>query len=165
MRLNRGTRPGRLRRLALSMTPAAALAMTLAACSGSAGPSTSQPPAQQGSSQPAAAPSSSSAAPAAAADSGLSGRWSGQYGGAYHGTFKLHWHQSGARLSGAITISNPGQTMSIHGKEVGGSIQFGTVGSLAITYSGSVSGNSMSGNYQVNGGGNSSGGPWSASKS
>lgn len=155
----------RLRSLALAATTAAALAVMLAACSSPASPATNQPPAQQSSSQPAAAPSSSSAAPAAAADSGLSGRWSGQYGGAYHGTFKLHWHQSGSRLSGTITISNPGETMPIHGKVVGGTIQFGTVGSLAITYSGSVSGNSMSGNYQVNGGGGGSGGPWSASKS
>jgi len=44
---------------------------------------------------------------------------------------------------------------------VNGTIRFGTVGSLAITYSGSVSGNSMSGTYQVGG---SNGCPWSASK-
>jgi hypothetical protein len=43
----------------------------------------------------------------------------------------------------------------------GGAIQFGTVGSAAITYSGSVSGNSMSGTYQVANGGS---GSWSASK-
>ena len=43
----------------------------------------------------------------------------------------------------------------------GASIQFGTVGSTAITYAGTVSGSSMSGNYQVGG---SAGGPWSASQ-
>jgi hypothetical protein len=44
----------------------------------------------------------------------------------------------------------------------GGSIRFGTVGSAAITYTGSVSGTSMSGTYQVAG---SPGGSWSATKS
>jgi hypothetical protein len=45
----------------------------------------------------------------------------------------------------------------------GDAISFGTVGSgTAITYSGTVSGNSMSGTYKVNGQG---GGPWSATKS
>ena len=42
----------------------------------------------------------------------------------------------------------------------GSSIQFGTVGSSAITYTGTVSGNSMSGSYQTPGGG----GSWSAHK-
>jgi hypothetical protein len=43
----------------------------------------------------------------------------------------------------------------------GGSIQFGTLGSTAITYSGTVSGSSMSGTYKVGG---AQGGNWSASK-
>ena len=38
--------------------------------------------------------------------------------------------------------------------------QFGTVGSVAITYTGTVSGSSMSGSYNAPGGG----GPWSANK-
>lgn len=41
--------------------------------------------------------------------------------------------------------------------------QVGTVGSTAITYSGTVSGSSMSGRYQVHNGG-AAGEPWSASK-
>jgi hypothetical protein len=45
----------------------------------------------------------------------------------------------------------------------GDSISFGTVGSTAITYSGKVSGGSMSGSYQVSDGQGSQG-PWSASK-
>jgi hypothetical protein len=43
----------------------------------------------------------------------------------------------------------------------GGSIKFGTVGSAAISYTGTVSGRSMSGTYKVNGSG---GGPWHATK-
>ena len=90
----------------------------------------------------------------------LSGSWSGKYGGAYHGTFTLHWKQSGSRLSGTIKLSNPNSEPSIKGTVHGSTIRFGTVGSAAITYSGSVSGKSMSGSYQTPGGG----GSWSAHK-
>ena len=96
-----------------------------------------------------------------AATSTLSGKWSGQYSGAYHGTFRLSWHQSGSHLTGTIAISNPSISLPIHGTVTGTSIRFGTVGSAAITYTGTVSGTSMSGTYQVNG---SAGGPWHASK-
>jgi hypothetical protein len=54
----------------------------------------------------------------------------------------------------------------IHGTVQGGTIKFGTVGSQAITYKGSVSGSSMSGTWQIKGtSGAAGGGPWSASKS
>ncbi len=47
----------------------------------------------------------------------------------------------------------------------GTSIQFGTVGSQAITYSGSVSGNSMSGTWKLEANGHVAGtGSWKASK-
>lgn len=95
----------------------------------------------------------------------MSGTWSGQYGGAYQGTFKLTWQQKGANLGGTITLSNPGSTVPIHGRVNGSAISFGTVGSEKITYTGSVSGSSMSGNYQVNMPTGSVGGTWSASKS
>jgi hypothetical protein len=45
-----------------------------------------------------------------------------------------------------------------------GTISFGTVGSQAITYSGSVSGDSMSGTYKVQTPNGSVGGSWSATK-
>ena len=51
-------------------------------------------------------------------------------------------------------------TPSVNGTVSGSSIRFGTVGSSAITYTGTVSGNSMSGSYQTPGGG----GSWSAHK-
>jgi hypothetical protein len=142
------------------MMVTAALAVTLAGCSNSGSTTTHT-------GHNAAAPASATSTPAAAAaasssSSGLSGTWHGQYGGAYAGTFVLHWHQSGADLTGRIHISDPSSTLPIHGKLAGGSIRFGTVGSYRISYTGTVSGNSMSGNWQLIGPG--TGGNWSASK-
>jgi type II secretory pathway pseudopilin PulG len=91
---------------------------------------------------------------------GVSGKWSGQYGGAYSGRFNLHWIQSGSGLRGTIKLSAPANTLAIHGTLNGGAIKFGTVGSVAITYTGTVSGSSMSGSYNTPGGG----GSWSANK-
>lgn len=97
----------------------------------------------------------------------LSGKWSGSYSGSYSGTFKLSWQQSGANLSGTIKISSfRDAATSIHGTVQGSSIRFGTVGSQAITYSGSVSGSSMSGTWKIQAGGRAmGGGSWHASKS
>ena len=137
---------------------AASLAVTLAACSA---------PNSSGPGNDTTAPPSTHAASAASAPkttSALSGRWSGRYSGSYNGTFKLRWHQSGSSLHGTITISNPLSTLPINGTVTGNSIKFGTVGSMAITYTGSVAGTTMSGTYQVHGGTASAGGPWSASK-
>ncbi|HET6210385.1 MAG TPA: hypothetical protein VFD94_08380 [Jatrophihabitans sp.] len=107
---------------------------------------------------------STSAAPSTpattAAATGLSGSWSGQYSGAFTGTFTLTWTQTGSTLAGTITLSTSG-TVPLNGTVSGSHISFGTVGSAAITYSGTVSGNSMSGSYQING---AAGGPWSATK-
>jgi hypothetical protein len=139
-----------------------ALAVAIAACS--SGPSSSSTPGGgTATTAPSAAAATQAAAPASSATgaSSLTGSWSGQYSGNYSGTFSLTWTESGSSLHGTIHISNPDQTMPINGTTNGDSIQFGTVGSTAITYSGTVSGSSMSGNYQVGG---SAGGPWSASK-
>jgi len=112
---------------------------------------------------PASTTTATTSAPASttATTSGLSGTWRGQYSGAYQGTFTLTWQQAGSNLSGIIGLSAPAVSLPIHGTVVAGAIQFGTVGSFAISYSGSVSGNSMSGTYRVNG---STGGSWSATK-
>jgi hypothetical protein len=88
----------------------------------------------------------------------LSGRWSGQYSGAFNGTFTLTWHQTGPRLNGTIKLSNPRDTVGIHGTVSGTGIKFGSVG--FATYSGSVFGNVMSGHYDTPRGG----GSWSATK-
>ncbi len=97
---------------------------------------------------------------ARAGSGSLTGTWSGKYTGAYHGTFKLSWKQSRTQLTGTIKLSNPPSEPSVKGTLRGSKIHFGTVGSAAITYSGSVSGKSMSGTYHAPGGG----GSWSAHK-
>jgi hypothetical protein len=89
----------------------------------------------------------------------LSGTWSGQYSGGYNGTFVLHWTQSGSKLTGTIKLSQPSGTFSINGSVHGSAISFGAVGAGA-TYTGSVSGKSMSGNYKAA----PEGGSWSAKK-
>ena len=89
----------------------------------------------------------------------LAGTWSGRYGGAFSGTFTLHWKQTGTRLRGSIALSNPGGTYGISGSVHGRAIKFGAVG-VGATYTGSVSGTSMSGTYKSPQGG----GTWSAKK-
>ncbi|MGO9964668.1 MAG: hypothetical protein ACLPUG_14750 [Acidimicrobiales bacterium] len=97
----------------------------------------------------------------------LSGKWSGSYSGTFSGTFSLTWQQSGQNLSGTIKISGFSDVpTSLHGTVQGGSISFGTVGSKSITYSGSVSGSSMSGSWKMKAGGQLlGGGSWKASRS
>jgi hypothetical protein len=141
----------------------AAFAVGLAACS--SGSSTSSTPGGGTvTTAPPSAAATEAATPASSATGAgsLTGSWSGQYSGSYSGTFALTWTQSGPNLHGTIHISNPADTVPINGTVNGSAIQFGTVGSTAITYSGTVSGSSMSGNYQVGG---SAGGPWSAARS
>jgi hypothetical protein len=164
MRLH-GNASGAARRRLLGMTMTAGLAVTLAACSSSSSTTTAPAAGTKASPAAAAAAASAPASPAAVTAGRLSGKWSGQYSGAFQGTFALTWHQSGSKLSGRIRISDPGNTLPIHGRVQGGSIRFGTVGSTVITYSGSVSGNSMSGTYKVRTPNGPVGGPWSASKS
>ena len=102
---------------------------------------------------------SSSKADAAKPHSKLAGTWSGRYSGAFSGTFTLRWTQSGSRLRGSIVLSNPGGRYGITGSVHGRAIKFGAVGAGA-TYTGSVSGKSMSGSYKTPQGG----GKWSARK-
>src|SRR5882757_5213289 len=92
--------------------------------------------------------------------SGLSGTWSGSYSGTFRGTFTVQWTQSGSKLNGTIKLSTERSKLPLTGSVRGGSITFGTVGSAAVTYSGSVSGRSMSGKYRTRAGG----GSWSARK-
>ena len=139
----------------------AGLVLALGACSSSSSDSgstssTSAPPTST-------APAATSATSAAAQTGGLGGTWSGQYDGTFQGTFVLDWQQSGSSLSGTIKLSSDG-TDDVNGTVNGGTISFGTVGSQAITYSGSVSGDSMSGTYKVQTPNGSVGGSWSATK-
>lgn len=111
--------------------------------------------------------STSAAMAAVGSTAGLGGKWSGKYSGAYAGTFKLHWTQSGSKLQGAITLSNPhGATLRVTGTVSRHLIKFGAVGGVgAITYTGVVSfkGTSMTGHWSFARGGR--GGTWSAQKS
>ena len=103
-----------------------------------------------------------SAAALGAARPQLAGKWSGKYSGAFSGTFTLTWKETGTKLSGTITLSNPHGSYGISGKVNRTSISFGAVG-VGATYSGSVStsGKSMSGRWKSPQGG----GSWSAKKS
>jgi hypothetical protein len=104
-------------------------------------------------------PAGPGAAVAASKKPHLAGTWSGKYSGAYSGTFRLHWTQSGPKLKGSITLSKPHGTYGVTGRVRGTSISFGAVGAGA-TYTGSVSGTSMSGTYRTSAGG----GSWSAQR-
>lgn len=112
---------------------------------------------------PSTSPVTDSPSSAAPENGDLSGKWSGTYRGAYSGAFNLHWKQVGSQLSGAITLSAPASTMRLTGTVHGAAITFGTVGSTAITYTGTVKSVSvMSGSYTVNG---ARGGQWGATRS
>ncbi len=143
---------------------AGAVALLLAACSSQQG-GTTPPPSTPGDAPTTAAPTTPPPSTSAPTTGALSGKWNGKYSGAYQGTFVLNWRQSGSKLSGTIKISSPADTLPIHGTVQGNVIKFGTVGSVGIQYSGTVSGNSMSGTYKVLTSGSSVGGPWSANKS
>jgi hypothetical protein len=151
------------------MLAVGASAALIAACSSSGGASTDSTTAGGGTtnshrpSPPAQTSATASESSHSASASALSGTWDGKYSGAFTGTFVLRWAQAGSKLSGTINLSTAGGTLPIHGTVSGDSIQFGTVGSEAITYTGAVSGGSMSGSYQVAGGAGGSG-TWSANK-
>ena len=128
-----------------------------------AGSATTSPPAPATSATTPEMTTSPTPTPAASAG-GLSGTWNGTYSGAFSGTFTLTWTQTGSALSGNINLSTGGPS-TVNGTLSGNSIQFGTVGSSAITYTGTVSSNSMSGTYKVQGGTVSDTGSWNATKS
>jgi hypothetical protein len=77
----------------------------------------------------------------------LAGNWSGRYSGAVSGTFTLRWTQSGSTLRGSIKLSNPPGRYPITGIVRGSKISFGAVG-VGATYTGMVSGRSMSGSWK-----------------
>lgn len=143
-------------RAALTVGVVMAVGAVISGCGGSSStPTTTHnvAAAQSPTTSMTTAPASS----AMSASSGLSGKWSGQYSGTYSGTFTLHWRQSGSNLNGTIALSTAG-TVGVHGTVDGSAIKFGTVGGPGITYTGSVSGSSMSGSYDTPNGG----GSWSA---
>ena len=153
------------RRLSRSMAGVVALLLStgvLAACSSSSSPTastSSTPPAATTPSAPAASSTPpASSAPASPAVGPLSGKWTGSYSGDFTGTFTLTWVESSGKLAGTIDLSTSG-TVPLNGTVSGDTITFGTVGTQKITYSGTVSGDTMSGTYSVAG---SAQGSWQA---
>ena len=142
-------------------TVAAALTVVLAAsaagCSSSTGGTSSAPPtsapattaSSTAAGQPSAPPASPTSSPSPTLGA-LTGKWAGSYSGAYTGVFNLTWVESSGKLAGTIDLSTAG-TVPLTGSVSGSSITFGTVGTTAITYTGTVSGDTMSGTYQVGG--------------
>jgi hypothetical protein len=135
--------------------------MVVAGC-GSSTDATSPTPSIPQTSPPTAAPTPTPTAIAtptpAPATVDLSGTWTGQYSGPFNGTFTLKWTQSGSSLDGTIALSSPADNLHISGTVTGSAISFGAVG--VVTYSGTVSGSSMSGSYTDVANGQS--GSWSA---
>ena len=136
----------------------------LAACSASATTTTPPPTTIPAASTPPptatpipATPTPTPAPPAV----DLSGTWTGSYNGPFNGSFTLTWTQNGANLSGTIQLSSPNDNLRISGNVSGSGISFGAVG--VVTYSGTVSGSSMSGSYIDVANGKS--GSWNATKS
>ena len=94
-----------------------------------------------------------------ATNSSLAGKWKGHYGGAVSGHFTINWKQTGSRLHGTITLSNPRGKYDIGGSVSRGKIKFGAV-SVGAKYKGTLRGTSMSGTWTSPQGG----GSWSAHK-
>jgi hypothetical protein len=122
-------------------------------------PATSEPAATQ------------TASPTGGTDGGgaVAGTWSGTWTNTVPdqstGTFEIQWGQEGSVLSGTITIEGtPCLTDgSINGALNGNSIAFGVVqGDVQVAYTGSVSGNTMSGTYATDCG--NAVGTWEATK-
>lgn len=151
------------------LKPLAAAGMVIvlvAGCSSAKNKSTqrpSLPPTAHTTAASASTPETSSPASSSPSAAGLSGTWNGKYSGSYTGTFTLTWTQSASELTGTITLSSPSGTLPIQGTVSNGQITFGTLGSTPITYTGSSSGNAMSGRYQVAGGAGGTG-TWNAAK-
>jgi hypothetical protein len=139
------------------------VALMVSACGGSGGGGSSSPasrtPAAVSTPATQVTTTTSTSTETTTSDSGLSGNWKGTYSGTYSGTFVLNWNQSGSKLHGSINLSTAG-TVPVNGTVDGSSIRFGTVGGSAVHYTGSVSGDSMSGSYTTAGGD----GSWTAHK-
>jgi hypothetical protein len=99
----------------------------------------------------------------------MTGKWSGTYSSttdASTGTFAILFRQDGTQLTGSISIQPPGcvNEGAITGTLNGTTIAFGAVkGAQTIDYTGSVSGNTMSGTYSAPGCDHAKG-TWTATK-
>jgi len=137
----------------------------LAACSSSSSSSAASTTA--GGTEATTAPSSSSfeATGSPVSSSTVDGKWNGSYqpNGGGSGDFSVTFTQTGSSLDGTLSISVAClDGAKVTGKVNGDSIDFGSVqGQCSVDYKGKISGDQMSGTYDVGGG---VGGTWKASK-
>jgi hypothetical protein len=160
--------PSRLRASVLLAGAVPVIALLAAGCSSGTASSTASTVSSAATAAASAAAAASTAAPTSASAttppataSDLTGTWNGTYNGSYSGSFTVKWTESGSSVNGTIALPTVGTTEQLNGTVNGDKITFGTVGSFAVTYSGTFSGNSMSGTYNVTG---SPAGNWSATK-
>jgi len=137
--------------------------LLLAACSSSSSSSAASPPPEATSAAPASSSFSSTGSPVSS--STVDGKWNGSYtpSGGGSGDFSVTFTQTGSSLDGTLSISVAClDGAKVTGKVNGDSIDFGSVqGQCSVDYKGKISGDQMSGTYDVGGG---VGGTWKASK-
>jgi hypothetical protein len=75
----------------------------------------------------------------------LSGTWAGLCTGSFNGFCSLTWTQTAHALDGTFMLSSPPGNLHISGNLTGSTISFGAGG--VATFTGTVSGSSMSGSY------------------
>ena len=134
--------------------------LLLAACSSSSSSSAASTPPEATS---AASSFSSTGSPVSS--STVDGKWNGSYqpSGGGSGDFSVTFTQTGSSLDGTLSIAVQClDGAKVTGKVNGDSIDFGSVqGQCSVDYKGKISGDQMSGTYDVGGG---VGGTWKASK-
>lgn len=135
----------------------------LAACSSSSSSSAASTPAEATSAASSSSSFSSTGSPVSS--STVDGKWNGSYtpSGGGSGDFSVTFTQTGSSLDGTLSISVAClDGAKVTGKVNGDSIDFGSVqGQCSVDYKGKISGDQMSGTYDVGGG---VGGTWKASK-
>ncbi len=174
------------RALVRAVILAAGLILVVGACTATASPSPTTPPASPLPSlvtaaslppvQPTAAPTAisspvPSASPAPSAPAGLAGTWNGTWQDVtpdqVAGTFALTWTQNGSTLTGSILVKGtPCLTAAaVSGTINGSTISFGAVsGTQTVVYDGSISGTTMTGTYTAPAACVDAKGTWTATK-
>lgn len=78
----------------------------------------------------------------------LGGTWAGLCTGPFNGFCSVTWTQTANALDGTFTLSSPpDKLLHISGNLTGSTISFGAVG--VVTFTGSLSGSTLSGSYTV----------------
>jgi len=95
--------------------------------------------------QATAIPTSTPTAPQASPSLNLSGTWAGLCTGPFNGFCSLTWTRTAHALDGTFMLSSPPDNLHISGNLTGSTISFGAGG--VATFTGTVSGSTMSGSY------------------